>query len=78
MIPILLMTGIVIGLLPGRLPIPGVLVAAIIWTVLFARDDLLTGPLDTAFVFAWGIVNLAAGAFIAWLIKRLISTSTSE
>ena len=73
MIPTLLLIGLVIGILPRWLPISGVLATAIAWTVLFARDDLLTGPIEAAFVFIWGLANLAAGAFLSWLVKRFIA-----
>lgn len=76
MIPILVVAGLIIGFLPRRWPIVGVVAIGIGGTLLFASDDLLSGPLDAFAVFAIGAINAAAGAFVAWLIKRLISTNT--
>lgn len=78
MIPTLLLAGLPIGLLPRWWPVVGVLIAGIGWTILFAVDDLLSGPVDAIFVFAFGVANLAGGAFIAWLVKRLIVVAIGE
>lgn len=78
MIPVLLVMGFLIGLLPRWLPITGVLAGAIAWTTLFASDDLLTGITDTVFVFIWGLANLAAGTFLAWLLKRFIAETANR
>lgn len=74
MIPLLFIAGLVIGLLPRWLPIAGVVLAAIAWTLFWGDDDLLQTPTDAAFVFAWGLASLAVGALIARTAKRLIAT----
>ncbi|HWV34794.1 MAG TPA: hypothetical protein VNZ55_04125 [Thermomicrobiales bacterium] len=70
MIPTLLLGGLLIGLLPRWWPIVGIIIAATIWTILFALDDLLASPVDTVFVFVLGAVNLTASAFVTWLVKQ--------
>lgn len=74
MIPILLLVGLVVGILPGWWRIAGVVAVGVASVLLFANDDLLRHPIDGVAVFGLAVVNTAAGAFITWLLKRLITT----
>lgn len=78
MIPILVLAGGVLGLLPRWWPIAAVLLATVAWTFLWADDDLLQSTTDAIFIFVWGLINIGAGAFIAWLAKRFIINARAD
>lgn len=74
MIPILLLAGLAIGLLPRWWRIAAVVAVGVVSVLLFERDDLITQPVDAAGVFVLAVVNTGAGAFFGWLIRRLVTT----
>lgn len=73
MIPTTLIVGAVMGLLPGRWPVIGVLASGVAWMVLLFSTSVLHGPAEAAGAFLLGAANAGVAALVVWSVKRAIT-----
>lgn len=73
MVPILIVAGLVISLLPRWWRIAAVLAVGAASVLIFARDDLITQPTDMLGIVGLAVINAGIGAFFGWLIRSLLA-----
>lgn len=73
MIPTTLIVGAVMGLLPGRWPVIGVLASGVAWMVLLFSTSVRGPEQECPGRFRWSVQNAGVAALVVWSVKRAIT-----